>query len=339
MIYQDIISTYLNDNAVFADALNFCLYSGKQVIDPDNLMPLDMSDSCISIPACFSETIHSEVSIKHRDSYGTAVFKQYNGTIYAVVGVANQDDILHYANYSISDFYDLLMYYRQNYDYDIPHCAENAHIIRRGDLQRFSSKSRPQIIVLILYFGADEVSIAKPMEKFLADNNFELHKHLPDIQMNLLAPFNITSAELNLFNSSLREVLGFIKYSDDKDKLLSFINAEPQMIIDADAALVISTITETYIEIPNNVKEIDMCYAISDLINDSRAEGMLEGMYKGRNEGIAEGMSRGRAEGRREGRYEGAISTLIELVYDNVLTIKDAARKGGMSEERFASML
>lgn len=340
MISKDtIISNYLNDNTVFADAINFCLYSGKQVIDSDNLISLDKSDPCVFIPTSFLESIHSKTSQEHRDSVRTTVFKQYNGTIYAVLGTTNQDDILHYTNYSASHSYDSYLYNRQNYNYDIQHCAEDVQIIHRSDLQHFNAKSLPTIVILVMYFGANEVNVAKPMDKLLAINDFELHEHFTGLQINLLAPSNITSEELNLFNSSLREVLGYIKYSDDKDKLISFINSESKMIIDADAASVISVITKTYIEIPDYAKEIDMCIAILDLINDSRAEGMLEGMYKGRDEGIAEGMSRGRAEGRCEGRYEGILSTLIELVYDNVITIKDAARRIGMSEEAFTKML
>lgn len=41
----------------------------------------------------------------------------------------------------------------------------------------------------------------------------------------------------------------------------------------------------------------------------------------------------GRREGRAEGRAEGVIDTLISLVKDGILTIKDAAIRAGVSEE------
>ena len=105
--------------------------------------------------------------------------------------------------------------------------------------------------------------------------------------------------------------------------------------------------TKTYIDIPDDAKEVNMCKAIEDLINDSKAEGMAEGMaegisqgrLEGRNEGIAEGMSRGRLEGRNEGRHEGIIETLTGLVNDNLLSIRDAAARVNMTEEAFTAML
>ena len=58
-----------------------------------------------------------------------------------------------------------------------------------------------------------------------------------------------------------------------------------------------------------------MCKAIEDLINDSKAEGRLEGEAKGR------------------------FDTLISLVNDNILSIKDAAARVNMTEEAFAALL
>ena len=47
------------------------------------------------------------------------------------------------------------------------------------------------------------------------------------------------------------------------------------------------------------------------------------------------GREEGRAEGREDGRKEGRWSTLAELVRENILSLKDAAKKAGMSEEHF----
>ncbi len=159
----------------------------------------------------------------------------------------------------------------------------------------------------------------------------ELLKYVQDYHINLIEPAGIAPEELDRFSTSLREVLGYIKYSNDKDKLLSFMTTKQAMIIDADAARVINAMTKTYIDIPDAAKEVNMCKAIEDLINDSKAEGRLEG----RNEGSAEGMSRGRHEGRNEGRLE----TLTGLVNDNLLSIKDAAARVGMTEEAFTAIL
>ena len=44
------------------------------------------------------------------------------------------------------------------------------------------------------------------------------------------------------------------------------------MIVDTEAPKLISAVTKTHIDIPDKVKEVDMCKAIEDIINDSKPE-------------------------------------------------------------------
>ena len=43
-------------------------------------------------------------------------------------------------------------------------------------------------------------------------------------------------------------------------------------------------------------------------------------------------------KGREEGREEGRWTTLVELVHDGLLTVKEAAKRAGMSEEAFRKL-
>ena len=49
----------------------------------------------------------------------------------------------------------------------------------------------------------------------------------------------------------------------------------------------------------------------------------------------AEQMELFKEDGRREGRAEGIIETLISLVKDGILSIKDAAKRAGITETAF----
>ena len=51
------------------------------------------------------------------------------------------------------------------------------------------------------------------------------------------------------------------------------------------------------------------------------------------------GMREGRAEGRSEGRAEGRMHTLVHLVNKQMLSVEEAAREAGVSEEEFRKML
>ena len=63
-------------------------------------------------------------------------------------------------------------------------------------------------------------------------------------------------------------------------------------------------------------------------------KGREEGIAKGRAEGLAEGEAKGTIKGKAEGRW----TTLMELVQDGLLTMKEAAKRAGMSEEAFRKL-
>ena len=53
----------------------------------------------------------------------------------------------------------------------------------------------------------------------------------------------------------------------------------------------------------------------------------------------ARGIEKGIAKGREEGIKEGTVNILISLVKDGILSISDAAKRAGMSEESFRRYL
>ncbi len=48
---------------------------------------------------------------------------------------------------------------------------------------------------------------------------------------------------------------------------------------------------------------------------------------------------KGREEGLKEGKAEGRWATLVELVHDGLLTVKEAAKRAGMTEEAFRKLV
>ena len=154
-------------------------------------------------------------------------------------------------------------------------------------------------------------------------NDKHFMEYVQDYRINLIEPANIKPAELDKFTTSLKKVLGYIKYSNSKQDLLSFITNN-DMTVDIDAARVINAVTKTHIEIPDEAKEVDMCKAIEDLINDSKAEGMLEGRNAGRLEGINQGRLEGRADGIAIGRADGE-AKIILMMYKNGFSAEQIA--------------
>lgn len=82
------------------------------------------------------------------------------------------------------------------------------------------------------------------------------------------------------FSSSLREVIGYIKYSKDKKRLSEFLTDNPRMLIEANAARVIKAVTNTPLDIPEGAEVIDVCKAVEEMMNESEERGELRMLVK-----------------------------------------------------------
>ena len=128
-------------------------------------------------------------------------------------------------------------------------------------------------------------------------------RFVQDYQVHLIDPARLSEEELAKFSTSLREVMGYIKYSKDKKKLSEFLKENPRMLIEANAARVIKAVTNTPLDIPEDAEVVDMCKAVEDMMNESKTKG--------------------------------AVEVLVGLVKDGVLSIREAASRAHMTESAF----
>ena len=108
------------------------------------------------------------------------------------------------------------------------------------------------IITLVLYFSPGEWDRPMSLHEMLAVQDPEILSFVSDYKLNLIAPGQMTDAEIDRFNTSLREVMLFIKYSEDRAKLNEMVEKDDRIKnIDRKAATVISTVIG--IEIENEI--------------------------------------------------------------------------------------
>ena len=102
--------------------------------------------------------------------------------------------------------------------------------------------------------------------------------------MHIISPQQIADGDLEKFHSSLREVMGCIKYSNDKNKLAAFIRGNPRMNMEVEAARVIETIARMGIEREevDSMENVNMCKAIEDMIQDVVDEKKDDWLSEGR---------------------------------------------------------
>lgn len=125
----DIITKqYLTDNSVFADAFNFFLYNGKQVLQPDQLRPLDT----VAAETIFADTGTTIPVQKIRDNLKYLTMMTDDSVAYAILGIENQTDV-HYAMPVRNMLYDAMEYSRQVQHISAKHRKEQHCDISSGE--------------------------------------------------------------------------------------------------------------------------------------------------------------------------------------------------------------
>ena len=117
---------------------------------------------------------------------------------------------------------------------------------------------------------------------------------VPDYRINLIAPGEMSEEELEHFTSNFREVMQFIKYSEDAEKLERLVKANAAFAtVDRKAVRVMEEMTGMKIEKEARGEKVNVCKGILGIEEKGRAAGREEGREEGRAEGRAEGVSAG----------------------------------------------
>ena len=299
-----VTKAYMRENTIFADAFNYLIYGGRRVIDPNSLKELDTTE--IALP--FGDDKTDEAVQKYRDILKSAVIKEDKDAAYVLLGIENQTDI-HYAMPVRNLIYDALQYGKQVSDVSAKHRKESGNVHNRGEyLSGFYKEDRlTPVITLVVHFGADAWDGPLSLHEMMSVDKPEIMQMVPDYRIQLIDPARMKPEDLMKFETSLREVMGYIKYSKDKEGMKTYMAGNSRTMLERTAAQVIKTITNTPIEIPEGLEEVNVCEAIEEMMKDSKAEGKLD--------------------------------AFAGLVKDGLLSVKDAAARLNMTEEEFEAAM
>ena len=152
-----------------------------------------------------------------------------------------------------------------------------------------ASKLKP-IITLVIYWEGNEWSYATTLHEMFDETakvflkKTGIMKYLPDYRMNLFIPKAATAEELERFETDLKYVMTYVRYSDDKNKLINYAR-ENDIVLNIESVTIINALTNSNLKIEEGKDEVQMCKALDDLIEDGRNEGRSEGIEIGRQEG------------------------------------------------------
>ena len=266
-----ITKSYMSNPVIFADAFNFFLYGGKQIIQPENLRELDSAS--IALPYG-TDGIELPVQ-RFRDILKSCTIMEDGHAAYLLLGIENQSDI-HYAMPVRNMLYDSLQYAVQVQKTAAYHRREkDGPPVTSGEfLSGFHRRDRLRpVVTLVVCFSPEPWNAPMSLHEMLNDETPELLRYIPDYRINLIAPANLTGKSADLFHSELREVMLYLKHSMDKRALRGLLHEEIKFKrISRDAANLLNILAGMRLEYPTDEEEIDMCKAIDDMIKDAQDE-------------------------------------------------------------------
>ncbi|EGC03761.1 Rpn family recombination-promoting nuclease/putative transposase [Ruminococcus albus] len=302
---------FMNDNNNAADIINFMLYDGKQIIDPDELVSVDPT----MIFTNDKENRDSDDDTQRiRDVYKKlAMCKSDGERIYAMIGIENQTKV-HYAMPVRCAVYDALSYLKQ-----VEYTANNT---RRSFFAK-NDRLLP-VITFVIHFSPDEWDGKTTLKELLKNTDPKLLPFISDYKMNLIDIAQLTENDFSKFHSETKQIFEFIKYSKNDDELQKILTTDDGFkTLSRDAAIVIKACTNLDLEIDK--EEIDMCEAIKKIQDKA--------ILKGREEGREEGFESGIIHGSRVEKYK-----TVERALKKNLDISIALSVAGLTEEEYEEM-
>lgn len=283
-----ITKNYVKDTDVFADIFNYYIYDGRQVILPDQLMERDSTK--IALPYGADGAV---VPIqKFRDVQKLYAAMTDGKMEYVLYGAENQSEI-HYAMAVKNNLYDALEYAGQVEEAAKSHrknmkrkneqretsADENRKTPSTGEfLSGFWADDRliPSITVTI-FFGSEEWDGPLSLFDMMDVSDPNVLACMDNYHVRLIAPAKMTDEEIMKFQSSLREVMLFIKYSKDKENLSRILRANEKRFreVERRAADVIEAITNSGIKYDKSKEAVDVCQAIQEIRKESESKGRL----------------------------------------------------------------
>ncbi len=262
---------YLGQDPVFADTFNYYLFSGEQVIKPDDLKEQDPTE--IAIIRKLGRAFPHQ---KFRDVLKLCTIRHSQYATFVLLGIETQSDI-HYAMPVRNYLYDALNYAAQVETIRKNH-TENKDLRDSDEFLSGFAKDDKLLPVITLCVCFDKATWDAPRSLYemfdIMDSRIE--HYVNDYKLNLITPQEIT--DCTKFASELGIVFEFIQKSDDKERLRDIIESQEKYHhIDATTVDLINTYTAANISTENaEGGKVDMCKAIQEMIEDGRAEGRTE---------------------------------------------------------------
>ena len=216
---------------------------------------------------------------------------------YVLYGAENQAEI-HYAMPVKNNLYDALEYAGQVEEAAKSHRKEMKRKTEQGKTSAEEGGKTPSkgeflsgfwagdrlipSITVTIFFCSEEWDGPLSLFEMMDVSDPDVLACMDNYHVRLIAPAQMTDEEIMKFQSSLREVMLFIKYSKDKENLSRVLvtNEKRFRELERRAADVIEAITNSGIKYDESEEVVDVCQAIREIRMEERKIGEQDGELK-----------------------------------------------------------
>ena len=318
---QDITQMkFFRDTKRFADIWNGLAFNGRQVVKWDELEEISPVGLAVN------------KELKSKKTADIVMVRTGNGERLAILIAENQ------LNIDYSMIVRVLLREVMEYDRQVSEIvkknrdelrtkkdlkneealSENASYNAGEYMYQFKKTDRLRpVSTLVLYWNSEPWDGAKTLHELVDFTGCEEMKEIAaDYKLNIVNLDTVQNGNEIFQNRDVKDVLNLYQKRNDKIAFKEYIDAQKffdRESIEVVTEMVTSKELKAYIQTNKDNKgdDLDMCKAITDLIED------------------------GREEGKTEGKIEGKIETLADLVNDGDMTVEKAASKMQITVEEF----
>ena len=270
-----VTKQYMKDNARFADAFNFFLFHGEQVIKPEELTEQDVTE--MALPKGLKGAVAVE---KIRDVLKGCCVKTAGSITYLIMGIENQSDI-HYAMVVRNMFYDALNYSSQ-VEACAKECRKNKEISHAEFLSGFTKTDKLHpVITLTIYWNYGVWDGARSLHEMFEVQDKTILDYVSDYKLNLIVPEEIEDFEK--FKTELGPLLEFIHCASTGERLERALEAKKERwaVLNNEEIDLLNICLDAKLKITESIdgegEDNKVCRGIEEYAAKRKAEGKAEG--------------------------------------------------------------
>ena len=280
-----VLKNYWQDNGRFADIFNAVLFSGKQVIRPEELENEDTEIASVLEHRTYAESLKAS-----RDNIKVSKRSMAYGVEFVMLGLESQEHI-HYAMPLRVMGYDYGTYKKQ-YDSNAKKYQTQKGLDEDEYLSRMKREDRfLPVITIVVYYGEKPWDGAMSLHGML-DVPEEMKQFVNDYKMNLVEARQNSLAFHNMDNIDFFNLLELVldrgmPKNEAKENAIKYVSEHR-----VDRTVIMTLAGATNCKIDYNALaakgDADMCTLFNEIAKEGEARGEARGKARGKAEGIIE---------------------------------------------------